>query len=73
MGIHGAGRRLVLLYLDSRSNGGKISPVKLHDYVLCNVENISEIERGIEFNLSCSVDSYVLRSQLLCSHGLPLC
>lgn len=25
----------------------KASPVKLHDYVLCNVENTSEIERGI--------------------------
>lgn len=37
-----------MLYLDSKSNGGKISPVKLHDHVLCNVEKISEIERGIE-------------------------
>lgn len=37
-----------LLYLDSRSNGGRISPVKLHDHVLCNVGKVSDIKRGIE-------------------------
>lgn len=37
-----------MLYLDSKSNGGKISPVKLYDHVLRNVGKVSEIKRGIE-------------------------
>lgn len=56
-----------------KSNGGKISPVELHDYILCNVEDISEIKRRVYFSCKLQCELLCVEILVIVFLWLPLC